>query len=289
MKLTHLDKLYWPEDRITKGDLLKYYSNISKTILLYLKNRPLVMRRFPDGIEGENFVQKEVGDHVPTLVKTTVVAHHDKKTRYMMVQNTQSLLYAANLGSIELHPFNSRFNALDFPDYMALDLDPVSLSFDKVVEVAQGIHEILDEIGIPQYCKTSGARGLHIYIPLHAKYDYQQIKDFGFLLANLVHQKIPQLTSLERSPSKREKKVYIDYLQNREGQTLVAAYSARGRPHATVSTPLVWDEVKVGLDPTQFTIDTIPDRLERKGDLFKPILGKGIDLKKSLNMIQKME
>jgi bifunctional non-homologous end joining protein LigD len=203
------------------------------------------------------------------------------------VQNVQTLLYVANLGSIELHLFNAVLSHLEKPDYMVFDLDPEGISFDAVVDTARVLHEILEKIDVPSFCKTTGATGLHIYVPLHGKYTYEQVSQFSHRIAAAVHRKLPSITSLERSPAKRQKKVYIDILQNHPMQTLVCAYSVRGKPHATVSTPLLWKEVKHGLDPTAFTIKTVPHRLSQKGDLFKKILDKGIDLRTSLNRLEK--
>lgn len=287
MKPTNVDKIYWPQDKITKGDLLHYYESISSFILPYLKNRPLVMHRFPDGITGESFYQKEAGEHLPSFIKTFSIRHEERKVSYIVVQNLESLLYVVNLGSIELHPFNASLKHLHNPDYMVFDLDPEDIAFDRVIDTAQAIHELLDSLKIPNYCKTSGATGLHIYVPLHCKYDFQQVQQIMFILASKVHDKIPDFTSLERSPKKRQKKVYIDYLQNREMQTVVCAYSVRAKPHATVSTPLDWKEVKYGLNPADFTIKTVPERVNGQKDLFKAILGKGINLETLLKKLDK--
>ncbi|MDE3045689.1 MAG: non-homologous end-joining DNA ligase [Verrucomicrobiota bacterium] len=275
---THVEKLYWPKEKITKGELLDYYESVSRYILPYLKNRPLVMRRFPEGIEGEAFYQKEAGLHVPPFVKTVKVHHEERDISYIVVQNVKTLLYVANLGSIELHPFHSVTSHLDKPDYMIFDLDPEKIPFRKVVEVAQGLHELLDELGMPNFCKTSGGTGLHIYVPLEGRYSYSQIKPFAHQIALVAHQRMPTLTSLDRKPEKRQKRVYIDTLQNWKGQTAVCVYSVRGKPHAPVSTPLLWSEVKGDLDPTDFTLRTIPRRLAKKGDLFREVLKRGINL-----------
>jgi len=245
------------------------------------------MHRFPEGVEGESFYQKEGGVYLPKFVKTFTIQHEKKKISYIVVQNADTLLYVANLGSIELHPFNTSIKHIDRPDYLALDLDPEGISFNTVVDTANAIHEILEKVSIPNFCKTSGKTGLHIYIPMQGKYTIQQTRQFAYLIATIAHQQIPEITSLERLPKKRQKKVYIDYLQNEKGQTMVCAYSARGAPHPTVSTPLLWKEVKQGLDPEQFTIKTIPKRLSQKGDIFKGILGKGIHLETSLKKLEK--
>ncbi len=288
LKLTHLDKIYWEEEKISKGDLIKYYASISHTILPYLKDRPLVLHRYPEGISGQMFYQKDAGKTAPSFMKTFNLAHKNKTVSYLVVQNAKSLLYVANLGSIELHPFNSSIQSLDKPDYLAFDLDPEAISFDAVIETAQALHELCEEIKIPSYCKTSGATGLHIFLPLGAKYDYEQTRQFASILAEIINKRIPSITSLMRMPKKRQKKVYIDTLQNVKGQTLVCAYSVRGKPHAPVSTPLHWKEVKKGLDPLDFTIHTVPKRIAKVGDLFKGVLEKGINLQACLKRLEKM-
>ena len=275
---THEEKLYWKKEKITKGDLLDYYRTVAPTILPYLKNRPLVMHRFPEGIEGESFYQKEAPANHPSFVKTIKVHHEERIIDYILVNNLDTLLYVVNLGSIELHPFSAQMKQLQKPDYLILDLDPEGLPFDAVVEVANQIHALLDAEKVANFCKTSGSRGLHIYVPMKAHYDFDEVKSWAHQVAIKAHNKLPRTTSLERLPNKRQKKVYIDFLQNRQMQTVVAPYSVRGRPHATVSTPLLWSEVKEGLDPLDFTIKTVPKRLIKKGDPFKGVLGKGASI-----------
>ena len=254
---THLDKVFWPEEGYTKKDLLEYYQKISPFILPYLKDRPLTLHRFPNGIKGESFYQKNVTHLPPKGIPTVLIPHSEKNLRYLYVKNETSLLYVVNLGSIDLNPFNSRINHLDHPDYCVIDLDPEKIEFEAVIETAQAFYELLSARDIPCYCKTSGASGLHIFLPLAAKYTDEQSKQFAQLLAHLVNQKLPDITSLERMPDKRQGKVYLDCLQNRLGQTVAAAYCVRPLPHAPVSTPLNWSEVKKGLNPTDFTIKTI--------------------------------
>ncbi len=285
LKLTNLQKVYWEEDNLTKGDLLDYYTKVGPIMLRYLRDRPLVLHRFPEGISHEGFYQKEAGKDLPPFVKTAQVAHKTKKISYIVVQNEKTLLYVANLGSIEFHPFNSRIQSLEHPDYVVLDLDPVDVAFDTVVDVALAAHAVLEECKIPNLCKTTGGKGLHIFVPLKGKHSYEEATQFAFLLAQIVHDKLPQITSLERSPKKRPKKVYLDYLQNHLGQTLVSAYSVRARAHATVSAPLLWKEVKHGLNPQKFTIKTLPKRLSQKGDLFTGILEKGVSLESCLTKL----
>ncbi len=279
IKLSHTEKIYWPREKITKGELLEYYAKVAKTLLRYAKDRPLVMHRFPNGIKGEGFYQKDVGE-VPKFVKTVSISHANRKVRYIVAQNTKTLLYVANLGSIEMHLFHSKIKKLERPDYLILDLDPQSISFDAVVDTALVIHELLQKLKIPHVCKTSGGSGLHIYVPLNGKYTYEESRHYAMVIAKCTHEILPEITSLERNPKKRNRKVYIDTLQNSKGQLAVAPYSVRAFLGAPVSTPLSWNEVKHGLDPKSFTMKNVPSRLAQKGDLFKGVLGKGANLKK---------
>ena len=281
-RFTSLDKLYWPDEGITKGDLISYYETIAPFILPYLKNRPLSLRRNPNGIRDQGFYHKDAGDIAPSWMKTADIYAEStgKIVHYLVCNNVKSLLFIANLGCIEMNPWNSVTDKLDKPDYLILDIDPSEKnSFDQVVEVALVIKEILDKIKITGYCKTSGASGMHVYIPCGRKYSYDTVRDFAKILATMVHEQLPSFTTLERSLAKRKKtQIYIDYLQNSRGQTLASVYSARPKPGATVSTPLEWKEVKQGLHPSDFTINNIKKRADKKGDLFEGVLGKGVDI-----------
>lgn len=279
--LTHPEKIYWPKEKYTKSDLMAYYQTISPYILPFLKNRPMVLRRFPEGISGESFIQKDMHSlHLPNWIQVEKIEHEERSIYYLLVQDESSLEYAVNLGTIEFHPFHSRVGHADHPDYFILDLDPEDLSFNTLIDSANIIHQLLNDWKIPHYCKTSGARGLHMYIPLHAQYTQDQVSKFGQILGTLIHQELPKITSLERSPEKRQKKIYLDVLQNRAKQTIVAPYSLRGRPFAPVSTPLHWDELKRGLKVTNFTIRSMSSRLKEVGEIFHPVLGKGFNMKK---------
>ena len=289
LSLTNLNKVYWPKEKFTKGDLINYYEKISPYILPYLKGRPLSLKRNPNGILDDGFFQKDFGALAPAWIpKAEVESDSNKKNiEYIMCENKAALMYIANLGCIEINPWNSLYKKMDFPTYMIIDIDPSDKnSFEEVIETALAAKDVLDAAGADCYCKTSGATGLHVYVPMGGKYDYEQVKNFGHLVAHLISLRVPKFTSLERSLSKRGNKIYVDFLQNRRGQTLASAYSVRPRPGATVSTPLEWKEVKKGLRPSQFTIENIFDRLEKKGDLFTPVLKKGIDLKKCLEKLE---
>jgi bifunctional non-homologous end joining protein LigD len=195
------------------------------------------------------------------------------------------------LGCIDLNPWNSSLPDLEHPDYLVLDLDPSKKNnFDDVIEAALQVNEVLNSIKIKGYCKTSGSTGIHIYIPMGGTYDFDQVKDFAHILMKQVNEKLPKTTTLERSLQKRDdKKIYLDYLQNRTGQTLASAYSLRPKEGASVSMPLEWEEVKPGLRPTDFTIHNALERIKEKGDLFKPVLAKGIDMMKALELLQDIE
>lgn len=287
LKLTNRDKVFWPDEGYTKGDLIDYYRAVAATMLPHLKDRPLSLHRFPNGIKGKSFFQKDAGSYTPDWIQT--FSHYsdssERDIRYILCQNEATLVYLANLGCLELHPWSSRVTTLERPDFIIVDLDPLDVPFDDVVATAQCVRKVLERCGIDGVCKTSGKRGLHIGIALGARYDYDLARQFAQLIAQLVHTELPQITSLWRNPSKRQGLVYLDYVQNRRGQTLAAAYSVRPYPGATVSTPLRWAEVKRGLDPTRFTIRTVPKRLDKLGDLWQPVLGAGVDVNACLQKL----
>ncbi len=291
VKLTNTNKIYWPKEKFTKGDLLEYYREVAPIILPYLKNRAHSLNRFPNGITKEGFYQKDVEPtNLPPFVKTVSI-HSDsgnKNIDYLLCQNQASILYMVNLGCIELNPWNSRYTNLENPDWIVIDLDPGEIAFKEVVKTALVAKDIFDSLGLDCYCKTSGATGLHIYIPAHAKYNYDQTRTFAELVANFIHRQLPETTSVIRNPQKRKKQIYIDFLQNRRGQTIAAPYCVRPRPGATVSAPLDWSEVNNSLDPQHFTIHTMMDRISKKGDLWKPVLGKGLNLEKTVIFMEKL-
>ena len=289
LKLTNQNKIYFPHDDITKGDLITFYQSISQYILPHLRARPQSMNRYPNGIEGLSFFQKDAPEETPEWIETQKVFSEssDKYINYIICNDKATLAYLNNLGCIELNVWTSKIQKADHPDYLVLDLDPSEKnSFEDVIETAQTVKEVLDLAGVEGYPKTSGSSGIHIYIPMNAKYSYEQVKDFGHLLMQMVQQKLPDLTTLERSLQKRDKnKIYLDYLQNRSGQTLASVYSLRPKDGAPVSMPLEWSEIKNGLKPTDFNIYNALDRIKEKGDIFKPTLGKGIDMLKAIKKL----
>lgn len=288
IRLTNLNKIFWPEEAITKGMLLDYYEKVGDYMIPYLKDRPQSMLRHPNGIIAKGFFQKDVGDMPPDWIKTVVIhsESNDKDIRYLLCQNKAALLYMVNLGCIEINPWNSTYKDPKYPTYAILDIDPKNIEFMRVIETARVAKEILDSTGTRAYLKTSGSKGLHILIPLGGKYTYEQSRNFAHLLAKAIHFKIPEFTSLERMPAKRDKMVYIDYLQNSLGQTLAAPYCVRPKPGATVSAPIDWEELTDDLSIQNFTIFNMPERLYKTGDIFKMVLGKGIDMEKSIRNLE---
>lgn len=290
LQLTNLNKVYWPQEQITKGQVIDYYNEVYKYILPYLKDRPQSLKRNPNGITDKGFYHKDAGDDAPSWVKSKAIYSDSvhKDIQYIICNNHATLTYLNNLGCIEINPWNSTVRHMDHPDYLIIDLDPSdSNTFDQVIETAQVVKDILDEAGAKGYCKTSGATGLHIYIPLHAQYSYDQIRPFAELIALLTEQRLPDFTTTERSLKKRNGRLYIDHLQNKRGQTLASAYSLRPVPGASVSAPLDWKEVKKGLSPKDFTLFNMSKRLKKTGDLFSGVLTEKINLMKCLKALKK--
>ncbi len=288
LKFSNLDKIFWPDDHVTKRDMLNYYYQVAPYILPYLKNRPQSLNRFPNGINGKSFYQKDVTGKVPDWVSTFPYRAEDDEQdkNYMLGNDDASLLYMANLGAVEMNPWSSTIHNRDNPDWCILDLDPDKRNtFDQVVETALVIKDLLDSLETVSYCKTSGSTGLHIYIPLEAKYSYDQSQLFARWIATEASEQLPAFTSIERMIRNRKGKLYIDFLQNRPGATLAAPYSLRPKPGATVSMPLHWEEVKKGLKMTDFTIKNALQRIKSEGDIFKPVLGKGINLEAILDKL----
>ncbi len=280
---TNLDKIYWPKSGLKKYDLIDYYIKVADYILPYLKDRPQNLHRHPNGISKPGFYQKD-NEHLPEWAESTTIYSEsaDKEIEYLLCQNEATLLYMANLGCIEINPWNSRLKNLDNPDYTVIDIDPKKNTFEDVIEVAQTAKEVLDMAKIEGFCKTSGSSGLHIYIPLGAKYSYEEARDFTKLLCYFIHEKLPKLTSMERAVKSRNGKIYLDFLQNRKGQTLASPYCLRPKEGAPASAPLEWKEVKSGLKILDFNIETLPERLKKKGDLFSEVLTGNNDMEAAI-------
>lgn len=288
LRFTNLSKVFWPKEGFTKRDMINYYYQVAPYILPYMKDRPQTLNRHPHGINGESFYQKDVKGKAPSWIETFPYFSHreQKEKEFLLCTSEASLLYIASLGCIEMNPWSSTAKNPDNPDWCIIDLDPDKNSFDQVIQAARVTREILDAIEVAAYCKTSGSTGLHIYIPLSAKYSYEDSKEFGRRIAKIVHAELPHFTSIERKTAHRGGNMYIDFLQNRPQATVAAPYSLRPKPGATVSAPLHWEEVRKGLKLTDFNLRNMPSRLKEQGDLFKGVLGKGINMQKA---IRKME
>ncbi|MEK7572129.1 MAG: DNA ligase D [Patescibacteria group bacterium] len=287
LQLSNLDKVFWPQEGYTKGDVIAYYEKVAPFILPYLKDRAESLNRHPDGIAGGSFYHKDMTS-VPTWAKTVQIHSdvEDKMIHWLVSNDKDTLLYMANLGCIEINPWSSRVMSKAHPDYLIIDLDPNGAPFTEVVNTAHEVKKLLDQIEATSFVKTSGKTGIHILVPLGAKYTFEHARRFAEIIARRVSASLPQTTSVVRDPSKRQKRVYIDFLQNRVGQTIAAPYALRPVPGACVSTPLAWKELTLDLRPTDFTIMNIFKRLEKKGDVWKGFLEhKGIDMKKSLDLL----
>ncbi len=287
--LTHLDKVFWPREGFTKGDLVGYYARMAGWMLPYLKDRPQALNRHPDGIEGESFFQKNLTQAPPAWVKTVRLTSESegKAIRYLVCQNKDTLIYEANLGCVELNIWSSSLPHLDSPDYIVLDFDPLETAFPAVVEAVLAAKRVLDELGLPAFCKTSGATGLHVYVPLEPRFTYDQAMELAHVVLLYVNRRNPDLTSLERSPAKRKGRVYLDYLQNRNGATMAAPYALRPREGAPVSMPLTWKEVTPRLDPLDFNIRTVPALMARRGDAWQDFYRKRVDLREALARVER--
>ena len=272
--LTNLDKVYWPDDGYTKGDLVRYYYEIAPTLSPYLKGRPLIMKRYPAGIGGGSFHQHDVNEAPEFVATAEIDVEEGHAVDYIVGGDRATLVYMANLAAIERHPWHSRIERLDRPDWVVFDLDPENVDFTVVCETAVSARDVLEKLGLRSYVKTSGSRGLHVYVPVKAAHDYAEAARFAELVARLVVRENPTVATVERSLKKRQHaRIYIDHMQNARGKSVVAPYSVRPRTGAPVSAPLSWDEVeRQKIRPQDFTIKNIAARLARTGDLFKPVL-----------------
>jgi bifunctional non-homologous end joining protein LigD len=281
INFSNLKKVYWPAERYTKGEMIDYYRAVSPWLLPYLRNRPVVMTRFPDGIDGKSFYQKDAPEFAPEWMRTVRIWSEDtqREIRYFVCDDEESLLYIANLGTIPLHIWASRVGSLEQCDWCVLDLDPKEAPFSDVIRCALALRQLCQSVGLPSYVKTTGKTGLHILLPLGRQCTYAQSRALGELLARVVLGELKDIATITRHVTKRGDKVYIDYLQNRHGQTIVAPFSVRPLPGATVSMPLLWDEVNESLDPRAFTIKTAIERMERlASDPVAPALEQKPDL-----------
>ena len=292
LKLTNLNKTFYPGEGIAKRDLINYYDAIANLIIPHLRDRPLSLKRYPNGIGEQFFFQKEAQDKVPDWVRLEPVfsEHNQDKIHYIICNDRATLVYLANLACIDHNPWMSRIGSLDNPDFALIDLDPTEgCPYSQIVAAAQLVKKTLDEIGLAGYPKTTGGDGMHVYIPLQPIYTYEQVRTFAELLSILVIRQNPDLFTTPRTVSRRKKaKVYFDYLQISSAKTIAAPYVLRAYPGAPVSTPLDWSEVERGLEPGQFNIHNALDRFERVGDLFEPVLTNPQKLETALEKVSQL-
>ncbi|GIW51440.1 MAG: ATP-dependent DNA ligase [Gemmatimonadales bacterium] len=289
--VSNADKVFWPEDGYTKGDLIAYYRSVAQWLLPYLEDRPLVLTRYPDGIGGKSFFQKDAPSFVPPWIRTERLwsAGAERELDYLVCDSESALIYIANLGAIPLHVWGSRIGSLELPDWCILDLDPKEAPFTHVVTVAREIKSLCDRIELPCFVKTSGSTGLHVLIPLGRQLTYQRCRQLGMVLARVVASELREIATVARNPARREGRVYIDYVQNGHGRLLVAPFSARPIPGAPVSMPLEWREVNDRLDPASFDIRTAPARMRKlKRDPMREILELKPDLQRSLELLYRL-
>jgi bifunctional non-homologous end joining protein LigD len=289
LKFTNLNKVFYPNDGVNKRDVINYYDAVAELILPHLRDRPLSLKRYPNGIEAKHFFQKDAAESFPEWLRTVAVKSEKKTINYVVADDRAALLYLANLACIDQNPWLSRVGTLESPDFVLIDLDPYHCGYDRIVEAAQLVRARLEQMGLEGYAKTTGGDGMHIYVPLEAQYNFEQARGFAEIVARMVAAERPDLFTTPRTVSQREKgKVYFDYLQIREGSTISAPYVLRAYPGAPVSTPLRWSEVTHGLSPAQFTIRNAPDRFSRLGDLFAPVLTRLQKLEPALEKLEAM-
>jgi bifunctional non-homologous end joining protein LigD len=288
LRLSNLDKVYWPEDGFTKGDLLTYYFNVSQVMLPHVRDRPLTLKRMPDGIGGPFFYEKNAPAHKPDWMPTIPVRAEEKTIRFLTVHDVADMLWVANLGCIEFHPLHTRGADQEHPTYAFFDLDPFEpATFEDVKHVALLIRTVLDQLGLPSYPKTSGATGMQIMVPLDGSATYDDVRRFVGVVSTLVHRADPGSTTLEWEVKRRAGKVFLDVNMNREGANIAAAYSVRPEPGATVSAPFGWDEME-NIDPSRFTMETMPHRIEKAGDPFLEVArGTGRSLRPALLALER--
>ncbi len=284
---TNLDKLFWPEDKLTKGDLVAFYRSVAPWLLFYLQDRPLVLTRFPDGIHGKNFYQKDAPPFIPGWLRTERMwsEHAQREIDYFVCDDEASLLYVVNMGSIPLHVWSSRVADLQHPDWSIIDLDPKGAPFSDVMKISLELKSLCDQLDLPCFIKTSGSTGLHLLIPLGRQCTYEQSKLLAELLARVIASRLPEIATLNRSMNKRDGKVYLDFLQNRHGQVLVAPFSVRPLAGAPVSMTLTWDEITPDLTPTRFNLHNALQRLQTQGDPLRAILDLRPDFLGALNKL----
>ena len=267
VSVTSLDRIYWPDEKLTKFDLLCFYLKVADRMMPFLKDRPAILQRWPRGINAPMFFQQDL-DSAPDFIKTVRLTNQEgRELDYGVYTTVGSLLHFVNLGAIEQHPWHSTTKRLDKPDWIAIDLDPKKAPWENVLQVALKVKEVADEIGLEVFPKTSGSSGLHIYLPLKATNEYDRVAEFARLFASEVAQRAPKIATVERTIAKRAAtQVYVDWMQNARGKSLACIFTARAKPKATVSMPLTWKQIEQGVKITDFTITNVPELLKKKGD-----------------------
>jgi bifunctional non-homologous end joining protein LigD len=267
VSLTSLDRIYWPDQKLTKFDLLCFYLKVGDYLMPNLKDRPAILQRWPRGIKAPMFFQQDL-ESAPAFIKTVRLTNQEgRQLDYAVYSTLGSLLHFVNLGTIEQHPWHSGVKHLDKPDWIAIDLDPKSAPWENVLKVALVVKDVADEIGLKAFPKTSGSSGIHIYVPLKPTNEYGKVAEFAKLLSAEVARRAPTIATVERTIAKRKtKQVYVDWMQNARGKSLASVFTARAKPNATVSMPLTWKQISQGVKISDFTITNVPDLLKKKGD-----------------------
>jgi len=278
--LTSLERVYWPDEKLTKFDLICYYLAVSEHILPFLKTRPAILQRWPRGVNAPMFFQQDL-ESAPAFVKTQrLVNREGRELDYAVYTTTASLLYFVNLGTIEQHPWHSTVAKLDSPDWIAIDLDPKQAPWENVLQVALITKQVCDEVGLTAFPKTSGSSGIHIYIPLKPTNEYDAVAEFSRLLAAEVANRAPKIATVERTIAKRKREqVYVDWMQNARGKSLASVFTARAKPKATVSMPLSWEQIKKAVKISDFTVKNVPALLKKNGDAWSDFFDQRQKLK----------
>jgi DNA ligase D len=267
VSLTSLDRVYWPDEKLTKFDLLRYYIDISAYLLPYLKDRPAILQRWPRGVNAPMFFQQDL-ESAPGFVKSERLTNQEgRELDYAVYSTLASLLHLVNLGTIEQHPWHSTVKKLSKPDWIAIDLDPKKAPWENVLEVALVTKQVCDEVGLRAFPKTSGSSGIHIYLPLKPTNEYDAVAEYARLLAGEIAGRVPKIATVERSLAKRKHdQVYVDWMQNARGKSLASVYTTRAKPKATVSMPLTWKQIEKGVKITDFTLKNVPALCRKAGD-----------------------
>ena len=291
VEFRNLDKIFWPKEGYAKGDVIEYYERMAGIILPYLRDRPMVLVRHPNGIKGGSFFQKNVASiHLPSFVRTVTIRAKStgRNVRYVVCNSKATLLYLANLGCIEMHPFNSRIRKLTCPNYMVIDLDPGRNTFADVVAVAKETRKVIAAAGGTGLVKTSGKTGIHVYVPLRPIYGFDDVRAVARLIAQIVNRRMPKLTTVNPRLGGRKYRIYLDCARNGFGQTTVAPYSLRAFPKATVSAPLDWRELTSSCSPERYHLRSMSRRIGTKGDLWQAAMRRPNSLRKLATALKAM-